>query len=259
MGWADREMAERSAPKPDALTYVIGDVHGCIDPLSELLRKIDDDTKTTEPQATSLVFVGDYIDRGPDSAAVLRFLHEMCKANRTDVICLLGNHEAMLLDFLADPLGGTENWLRYGGHETMASFGIDAPEDPSDANRRELLDLAGALRTAMGGLLLSWLKGLPLSWRSGNMWAVHAGADPFVPMEEQDPSTLLWGHQDFRKVDRSDKTWIVVGHTAVDYPRARRGKIHIDTGAVYGGPLTALRADPNDDDVRFIQAFPAPQ
>lgn len=234
---------------------MIGDVHGCIQHLSTLLQMIDEETRDADPSGISLVFVGDYIDRGPNSAGVLKFLYEMCKTNRTQVVCLRGNHEDMLLDFLANPLGSGKTWLRYGGQETLESFGIDAPEDPDKLRNAEMLDLAGALRGAMGGLMLSWLKGLPLSWRTGNVWVTHAGADPFVPMEEQEPEALLWGHADFNKVDRSDGQWVVVGHQVVEYPRARRGKIHIDTGAVFGGALTALCVAPGEDP-RYLQAFP---
>lgn len=100
-------MAERQAPRPETLTYVIGDVHGCIQQLSTLMQMIEADAEHAEAEAedTTLIFVGDYIDRGPNSAGVLRFLHEMHKVNREQVVCLRGNHEEMLLDFLADPLG----------------------------------------------------------------------------------------------------------------------------------------------------------
>lgn len=249
-------MGQWQPPVPAQRTYVVGDVHGCADQLSALLREIDGDSEDAGTDPVTLVFVGDYVDRGPDSAVVLRFLHDLSRTYPEHVVCLRGNHEEMLLAFLADPIGRGPDWLRYGAVETLQSFGITPPAvPPEEVTRAQLIDLAGALRVAMGGLLITWLRALPVSWNSGNLWVVHAGADPFEPMERQTEQALLWGHKDFNRVDRSDDQWVVVGHKVVDVAHSKRGRVYVDTGAATGGTLTAARFC-SAGELSFLQARP---
>lgn len=234
-------------PVPDALTYIVGDIHGCGEQLQRLLEKIDKDHVACGPAERRIVFVGDYIDRGDESAAILEFLHALSIEEPELLTCLTGNHEAMLLDFLDDPLGKARKWLRYGGMQTLASYGVPVPGSPDHLGAAELIDVAAALRSAMGGALVTWLKELPLTWRSGNLWVVHAGADPSAPMEAQERRTLLWGHDDFFETPRQDGQWVAVGHRHFDKPFARAGRMAVDTGAVYGGPLSAARITPEGE------------
>lgn len=244
-------MPQWPAPKPDALTYVIGDVHGCVDRLGALLAKIDADVAAQE-QTARIVFVGDYIDRGPASAEVLRFVAEMTGSFPGSVIALAGNHEQMMMDFLADPTGRARRWLRHGGLETLASFGIETRALSAETKiAAPLLDAAGDLRDAMGPDLLDWVHGLPTSWSSGNLWVVHAGADPVVAMARQDPEVLKWGTPAFLSVERVDDQWVAFGHQVFDVPFAEEGRIAVDTGAVYGGDLTAARIS-GEGDIRFV-------
>lgn len=246
-------MLEQSLPVPAARTYVIGDIHGCADRLEKLLRVIDQDMESLEDPYADLVFLGDYIDRGEESSVVLEFLHGVSRDYGAQVSCLMGNHEAMLLAFLDDPIGPARRWLRYGGMQTIASYGVSfsgSLEAPSSA---DLLDLSFDLRVAMGETLIDWLRHLPLSWNSGNLWAVHAGADPSRPMQAQEDKTLLWGHDAFLSTSRADGDWVVFGHQPFEHPLNEPGRIGIDTGAVYGGPLTALRAQP-DGRIAFLQS-----
>lgn len=206
---------------PAAAFYAVGDIHGCFDLFQALLSKL-------EPEIP-VICVGDYIDRGPHSAQVLRFL-----CAHPEIICLMGNHEMMLLRFLDDPSRGAP-WLRYGGVETLESFDIAVPPQPEDHAEA----LRDQLAQAMGDDLITWIRARPAFWQSGNMVVTHAGADPRGPIETQDPKHLIWGHPDFPRLRRRDGLWIVHGHVIESAPVQQRGHINIDTGAFATGRLTA--------------------
>jgi serine/threonine protein phosphatase 1 len=208
---------------PDQPFTAIGDIHGRADLLGRLLDN---------PPDHQIICVGDYVDRGDDSADVLRLLH-----NRPDIICLSGNHEEMMLRFLEDPAIHGRRWLRFGGLQTLASFGIGTVTESSGANVMKVA--AASLRDAMGESLLNWMLTMPNRWHSGNVAVVHAGADPAVAIHDQTVNDLHWGHENFEKIRRADDTWVVHGHTIVDTPTAQDGRIAIDTGAYATGRLTA--------------------
>lgn len=221
------------APAPDQVLMVVGDVHGRVDLLAALpeLEGIE-----------QLVFVGDYVDRGPHSADVLRALHGL-----SDAICLMGNHEEMMLSFLDDPVAHGPRWLSYGGVETLTSFGLGpaAATAPADA----LLSTRDALVAEMGDDLLTWLRALPSYWRSGNVVITHAGADPALPIEAQDNRSFRWGHPKFATTERNDGLWLIHGHVITPKPTMTRGRINIDTGAYATDRLTAARI--SDTEVTF--------
>lgn len=246
-------MTQWPAPAPNELVYVVGDIHGSIEKLDNLLAQIDADVADSPGAPGKVVFVGDYIDRGDESADVLRFMADVTTAYPDRLIGLIGNHERMLLDFLSDPTGSAKRWIRYGGLQTLASFGVGAGLTTDSRNAGDLLDAAGDLMEAMGPDLVKWLSELPLSWSSGSLWVVHAGANPSVAMEAQQQKTLLWGSETFMKEERQDGNWVAFGHQPFDGPFAEAGRIAVDTGACYGGKLTAARIDPTGD-VRFLSA-----
>lgn len=221
---------------PDRGFVAIGDVHGRADLLDTLLARLP-----PESADMPLIFLGDYIDRGPDSAGVLRRL--MALDDRDDVTCLMGNHEAMMLEFLTTPEASGPLWIRNGGDATLRSFGIDPASAPWP-------ELAEALRQSAGGTLLSWLSARPLIWKSGNVVASHAGGDPLAPIEPRRGHGLLWGHPDFLAKPRNDGLWMVHGHYIVDEPRIAQGRISIDTGAYRTDRLTAAIIDVSG--VRFV-------
>lgn len=210
--------------------FAVGDVHGCLALMNDLAQQI-----AARDAAATVVYVGDYVDRGDDSAQVLRQL--FTQRDNPKVVCLTGNHEKMMLDFIDQPATKGARWLRYGGMQTLASFGLRGinPTAKGDV----LLDVASQLVDAMGADLLDWLRDLPAMWQSGNMAVVHAGADPAQPMFLQGEDTLAWGHDDFEKKIRQDGIWVLHGHTIVDHAYARDGRIAIDTGAYATGQLTA--------------------
>lgn len=238
-------------PRPESPTYVIGDLHGRADLLERALDLVDDHVARVNARNPQVVFVGDYIDHGPDSAATLTRVWELAKELPLNVTCLMGSHERMLLDFLADPTTRGPRWLRSGARETLDSFGLHtsqlSPGCPPDLYRQE----ATALRDHLTPAILDWLQALPLTWNSGNLWAVHAGADPQHPMASQSPRVLLWGHPEFDSRPRHDGTWIAHGHTPVETPVQQDGRICVDTDAWQTGHLTTAAILP-DGHVDFL-------
>ena len=230
-------------PQPDESVFVVGDVHGCADLLDRLLAKCPD-------TAVHLVFVGDLIDRGEDSAEVLTRVKMLCDASRT-TICLKGNHEQMFLDFLENPREGGSRWLNSGGLQTLASFGVGGISAHSDG--AELEEAAKRLQDKIAPDLIAWIARLPLIWRSGTLAAVHAAADPDRSLSDQPETALMWGCPRFFDKPRNDAHWIVHGHSIVETPVADRSRISIDTGAYHTSVLTGAVIEP-DGEVQFITA-----
>lgn len=209
--------------------------------MQNLLTKLEQ----VAPDA-QLVFVGDYVDRGPDSRQVLGHLLRMSDR----AICLLGNHEVMLMAFLDDPVEKGARWLRHGGRQTLESFSIFLPVEPS------LDDLTKAVeqfRTALPEGGWDWLQSRPRMWRSGNLVVSHAGMDPGRGPSDQSESDLLWGHGRFLRDPRQDGLWVAHGHWVQNKPQCRDGRVNVDTGAWKHGPLTAAIFDP-DGHIRFVQS-----
>lgn len=235
-----------SAPlTPDEPFFAIGDLHGCDALLARMLQRMDD----IAPDIRR-VFVGDYIDRGEESAQTLSRLQALQVEAPDQVICLRGNHEQMLQRFLDTPDRHGPRWLRYGGLQTMASYGIAPP--PETAPDEKWIETRDRLHTAMGPDLLSWLAELPDWWQTGNVACLHAAANPNCPIEEQELEHMLWGHPAFTEVPRQDGLWIVHGHTIVEETQPEMGRIPVDTGAYATGRLTAALIQPGS--VEFLTA-----
>jgi serine/threonine protein phosphatase 1 len=230
------------APRPARPIYAIGDIHGRADLLGELLERIGEDAGThAAGDAAQIVLLGDMVDRGPDTLAVL----EQARALRgAGAICLLGNHERMMLDFLDDPEEAGPRWLRHGGVETLASFGVDGGIGASRA-------LAVALRDAMPEGLERWLRALPLSHRSGDVICVHAALDPDRPPESQPEQVMLYGHPRFARRAREDGLWVVHGHVVTATPFVDARRVACDTGAYFTDRLTAAAILPGAP-IRFL-------
>jgi serine/threonine protein phosphatase 1 len=226
---------------PDQPFLAIGDIHGRADLLERLERIL-----LAEAPGLPAVFVGDYVDRGENSAQVIELLMSSSETGDQPVFCLKGNHEEMCLRFLDDPERYGERWLRFGGLQTLASYGVQVGGADVSALKRARDDLA----LAMGDKVIEWIRSRPTMWRSGNVCVTHAGADPARPLESQSVRSLLWGHKDFTEKSRSDGQWIVYGHVITDRPSAARGRIAVDTGAYATGRLTAALI--SHDSVRFL-------
>lgn len=240
-------------PAPLAPVYAIGDVHGCAERLEQLLDMIAEDKARCDLSDARIVFAGDYVDRGPDSRAVLARVMAMTASGAQDVHCLMGNHEDMLLRFIDNPVEQGRRFLRHGGAETLASFGIaGAIEAVEDAM---LVDFAGRFRASLDPGCEAWLRGLPLIWNSGTVFVAHAGLDPRRPPDDQQDHDLLWGAPGFLEVPRRDGIWVAHGHWIVDAPAVSATRISLDTGAWRTGCLTAARILP-DGSVAFMTTSP---
>ena len=239
LGFFDRPLKE---PSPLAPFIAIGDIHGCAALLEDLLTKL-----ATEAPVLPVICVGDYIDRGLDSAGVLARLMAFEAEHPADVICLMGNHEAMCLDFIDTPSEAGPVWLRNGGEQTLNSFGIPAPNTPN-----KMKCVRDQLVAAMGDTMIRWLRARPLFWQSGNVIVSHAGGNPRVPLNPRRGHGLLWGHRDTLSRARRDGNWMVHGHFITANLRPVKGRIPVDTGAFNNGVLTA--AVVGEEGVRFLQA-----
>ena len=214
--------------------YAVGDVHGCYDQLVQLEAMIVSDAQELSGDKW-IVMLGDYIDRGPESAAVLdRLCAPAPKGFRR--ICLAGNHEEMLLEFMANPVLSAD-WLRFGGRETLASYGIDADR---------FLDLPERLRVqALESHIpsdhLELLASLPVCLSLPGTVFVHAGLRPGVPLERQSDADMMWIREPFLGSQSTEPVLVVHGHTPAPEPEIRPNRIGIDTGAFATGRLTAVR------------------
>lgn len=225
---------------PEVPFFALGDVHGRIDLFERLLRQVDE----AGPKNVHLICVGDYIDRGDHAARVLFRLHELAQDTGSWLTCLMGNHEQMMIDMLDDPARAGPRWLRHGGLQTLASFGLSPVRET--APPEAWTEARDALREALGAPLETWLRRLPMIWRSGNVAVTHAGANPAARLSDQQRQHLLWGHPEFHRTLRTDGNWVVHGHTIVDEPSAEAGRIAIDTGAYATGRLTAALIEPGN-------------
>lgn len=226
---------------PDQPFLAIGDIHGRADLLQRLERIILD-----EAPGLPAVFVGDYLDRGEQSAEVIDMLMSGSGQGAQPIHCLKGNHEEMCLNFLDDPERYGERWLRFGGLQTLASYGVKVAAQDASGLKRARDDLA----VAMGDAVIDWIRARPTLWRSGNICVTHAGADPARPLDAQTERALIWGHKDFAEKPRTDGQWVVYGHVITDRANAARGRIAVDTGAYATGRLTAALISPGS--VRFL-------
>ncbi|MFY8094261.1 MAG: metallophosphoesterase family protein [Niveispirillum sp.] len=235
---AGREVPVIDAHIPEGrILYAVGDIHGESALMEQLVDRIVQDAATAGAgKAATIIFLGDYIDRGPDSQGVLERLSGPPPAGVAWRF-LRGNHEQALLDFLTDPEGAAA-WLRFGGVETLASYGVLAP--PGTLDPRRLQALAAQLGERLPPRHLDFLRGCEMMAVIGDYAFVHAGIDPALPLDQQLPEDLLWIREGFIDRPVRGKHVIVHGHTVVETPLIEGNRIAIDTGAYATGRLTAL-------------------
>lgn len=215
--------------------YAVGDIHGRYDLLRRIVDLIGDHSAALPPpKSLHIVFIGDLIDRGPHSAQVVEFLHDL--QSRSDrVIVLQGNHEEAMLRALDGDAATLRGWLNVGGRETLRSFGVEPPEDSED-----IRDFLRRARAAIPRRWVLWLQRLPLTARSGDYFFCHAGIRPGVALRRQVREDLLWIRDDFLEDQREHGAVIVHGHSIEPSVQMRSNRIGIDTGAYRTGILSAL-------------------
>jgi serine/threonine protein phosphatase 1 len=208
-----------------ALTYAIGDVHGCDDKLAALISHCE---RHARGQEIRFVFLGDYVDRGPDTAAVVRRLMRM------DAVCLMGNHEDLLLAARDGGDAEVRDWMANGAAAALRSWGVDTVHEIPAAD-------------------IAWIRALRLCHDDGRRFFVHAGIDFGRPLDDQDPKTVLWTR---RAADGPDPGRLIVhGHTpqTSGVPLRAPYRLNLDTAAVLGGPLTAAAfTDDRTDPTAFL-------
>jgi serine/threonine protein phosphatase 1 len=217
-----------------SVTYAIGDTHGLSRMLQTLIARC---RQHAGDRPAMFVLLGDYIDRGPDSAGVIRAIMNFQAELPGRVVALKGNHEATMLE-VVDGTATADHWLTQGGTETLRSYGIDSARELPDAHVR-------------------WLRSLPLSHDDGRRLFVHAGIDPERSIDKQREHDLIWIREPFLSDTRDHGRLIVHGHTPLDdgVPDLRSNRLNLDTGAVFGGPLTAaIFTDSETTPVGFLQA-----
>lgn len=246
----DRAPATAPARFPEGrVGYAVGDIHGRADLLSELLVELEalavQDRREGGPPL--VIFLGDYVDRGPDSARVIDLLLDGGPLGYERRF-LKGNHEQAMLDFLDDPLGNRA-WLLQGGAETLLSYGVQPPP-PVAAEDQDWIGVAQLLMAKLPAEHLAFLKGLERYAVMGDYAFVHAGVDAAKPLEAQTDDDLYWIRERFISSKRRFSHRVVHGHTPVDRPFIDERRIAVDTGAYASGVLTAARFE--GEEVAFL-------
>jgi serine/threonine protein phosphatase 1 len=245
---------QMSSSLPDGVRfYAVGDIHGRLDLLEGLLDTIEQDNRSRGSARTTLIFLGDYVDRGPDSKGVVdrliaaRQRRNLLAQDRIAVaapafryLFLKGNHEHLLLTFLEDPEAG-RSWLRYGGSATLLSYGVDERLVARAETQEEtsLREASRAFRRLLPDSHLEFYQALELSYRSGDYMFVHAGINPSLPLHRQREEDLLWIRDKFLYWPHNLGCVVVHGHSPEIKPADLPNRIGIDTYAVQTNTLTA--------------------
>lgn len=233
----------RSAAKGERI-YAIGDIHGRYDLLRDLMRRIEAHSKgLPNPETLHVVLLGDVVDRGPDSAKILNYLHEWTK-HATGQVMLLGNHEEMMLRAHAGDARVIRAWLKVGGRETLASFGLSVSEEEEIVTP----PLVAAVREALPDDLMKFVSTWPLTARSGDYYFCHAGVKPNVALEKQVKKDLIWIRDEFLGSAVDHGAVVVHGHSITPSIDLQSNRVGIDTGAYFTGVLTAIYVEGQEMD-----------
>jgi serine/threonine protein phosphatase 1 len=228
---------------PGRRIYAIGDIHGCARQLIRLHALIAEDLADRPVASALLLHIGDYVDRGADTAGVIEHLINGCPIPAMDMVNLMGNHESTMLDALSGERAAGTDWLFAGGRAALESYGID-PDGPRD----RWVSLIPQAHQA-------FLRDLTLMHREGGYAFIHAGVRPGTPLEHQARDDLLRSRQPFLYSEADFGAVVVHGHTPVKAPVVRHNRIAIDTGAVFGGKMTCVVLEA--DTLGFLTADPA--
>jgi serine/threonine protein phosphatase 1 len=224
----------RPALTADLRIYAVGDIHGRIDLLDELLARIDADIALRPTERPLYVFLGDYIDRGSSSRETIDRLIEHGAMNES--VFLKGNHELIAIKCLSDP-DLFDQWMRLGGMETLISYGV-SPE--ALASGRKIAELQAAFHNTLPPAHFRFFRDLQSSFACGDFFFAHAGVRPNVELSRQRESDLLWIREEFLSSNEDFGKIVVHGHTPTLEVEVGPNRINIDTGAYATGLLTCL-------------------
>jgi serine/threonine protein phosphatase 1 len=225
---------------PGQRVYAIGDVHGCLERLVAMHELIAEDLMARPADNATLIHLGDYVDRGPESAQVIDWLIAGPPVPAGTFVNLMGNHEHLMLNAIASGDNeAAEIWLSNGGADSLLSWGVPRTAQQAD----------WAARIPVGHLL--FLRDLATHLRIGPYLFVHAGIRPGVPLDQQSRHDMLWIREPFLSSKSDHGAVIVHGHTPRQEPMVRPNRIGIDTGAVMGGSLTCVVLE--DDRLGFLR------
>jgi serine/threonine protein phosphatase 1 len=228
------------------LVWTIGDIHGRLDLLRPLLGGVLEDFSRSSSTRKLLIFLGDYVDRGPDSKGVIDLLCRLADAGEVESLFLRGNHEDRMAAFLEDP-GIGPTWCDYGGREALRSYGVTAPADRDDTDGWAAA--SASFNAALSDRQRAFLQDLRASVSVGDYFFAHAGARPGVALEQQSAYDMMWIRQSFLDDPRAFDKIIVHGHTPTDDIQADHRRIGLDTGAYATGVLSAVRLEGVERDI----------
>lgn len=245
MSLFDRRSSFKPTGKPDERVYAIGDVHGCFEQLLSLLQKIKTDNDYRHEARTYLVFLGDLVDRGPNSKGVVEFLMNF-PSTPFEPLFIMGNHEEMMVRGLMGEPHLLPDWLKYGGYDCAESYGV--PRSRLIGTDPAAMELV--LRAAIPKKHVEFLSGFLDYVKFGDYVFTHAGIRPGIELEAQDSRELRWMRQPFLNYAGEHGFVVVHGHTITDGVEIKSNRIGIDTGAYKTGKLTAICIE--DADVSFV-------
>ncbi|MFJ6023039.1 metallophosphoesterase family protein [Brevundimonas sp. NPDC092305] len=224
---------------PDGtIVWAIGDIHGRLDLLVPLVEAIMADAAASTAERKVVIFLGDYIDRGPDSRGVIEYLAALPRDAGVEWRFLKGNHEETMLNFLEDSSVGAQ-WCEYGGDATLRSYGLSIP---TLRHRQEMwAHLSADLNHKLSASERQFLTKLETSVTLGDFYFCHAGARPGVKLEEQAEEDLLWIRRTFLDSEHEFDRVVVHGHTPTREVHRDHRRVGIDTKAYSSGHLTAIR------------------
>ena len=232
--------------------FAIGDIHGCLNELTSLHKKILTHDKF-DVKNDLIIYLGDYIDRGKNSKEVINQILKL-KNNKIKTVNLMGNHDEFMIDFLFNNKNNIENWLNFGLDQTLRSYGIEVVDFIKDGFGDDIIDnLRKSLLSKMNEEHIKFFKELEISFSSEKYLFVHAGIDPKKKLEDQTKKDFLWSRsKDFFDKDFKTQKIIVHGHTPEENIINNSHRINIDTGCYFSGKLSSVCLSDHDDSRLFI-------
>jgi serine/threonine protein phosphatase 1 len=241
IGALTRKRATLPSVPPGQRIWAIGDIHGRADLLEQLLERIEHEEERLSPSRVSIIFLGDLVDRGPDSKGVLDRIVAL-RAASPDVRVLRGNHDDVFLRAIKGDVRSMRHLVRMGGRETVLSYGISEAEYTS-VDFASLVDHVQELVPQSHVELLESMEAMIVT---GDYVFVHAGVRPDVPLDEQSEADLYWIRNEFLNCRKPFEKFVIHGHSITDEEEIRPNRIGVDTGAFASGKLTAIGLEGQD-------------